>query len=370
MSQIDPEVAELARRVRRSGTAGGAPPPFLLSTFGDGTGSVSRMPSASTVSGAGESAKGAARVLADVRRTGGPVDRDFAGRNVHEILRILSDPYRGWTGVRSSGLLAAGSRVEEWSASIHRHIPTLAIGDFFGPWWTAARLLLTGVATMLLAVGQLRLAAVFLIIRIVGSALQPTPGLSSDMISGSSSGVGRRYSADWYIDWRACAVGHFCDTMVLFGISACLMGAGRMIWGAVVGSIAVLQISATLLRVSAVQGGLVLRRLFLERLMRNVPLLIAFVAASSVQTTIPANGFPVIALAGLGAGIYAVGEVVRVIHSSEASRRVDNKSTLDEMVWRRMANLVPVVERSVIADRRSDAIRAMETESWEERWAV
>ncbi len=351
----------LEKQIQRSAAArGGTLPPYLVGALANGGVVLAPAPDGGTVRGIGESARAAAQLLADVKRFGGPADRRTASRSVHEVLRTLSEPYRGWTGLQASGVVAAGSKVEDWSTGISAKVRSLPVGDFFGSWWTVARLGLTTVATFLLAFGNLQVAAVLLTVRILGSMLQPTPGMSADVLGGVDGGTGQSKRSDWHIDWRACAVGHFSDSLAMFGVSAYLTNSGHEAWGFGVGLVSVFQISATLLRVAAVQGGLVLRRLFLERVMRVIPLLVGLLLALVFQPSGPSAGVPLLALSAVGAAAYAILEVIRVIHASTTGQRVDSESSLDEMIWRRMANLVPVIERSAVADRLLSGVPKLE----------
>lgn len=324
------------------------PPPHLVESALAG---VDQLPTARPIATAGEAARSAVVFLSRVQASGGSMDRQVASAHVHEILCVLAAPYRGFAAFRSGPVVTLGATVERWS-SVARP-PTLRIGNdpIFGAWWTAARVVLTGVSVCFLIGGYLDLAATLLTARILGSFLQPTPGLSADVLSDYTHGETKHRNVDWHVDWRACVIGQVCDLATLLAVAGYLMIQERTAWGAAVGLVALLEVFGTMVRVAAVQGGIVLRRLYLERLMRNGSLLLGVILATLLQPEVPTSGVPLIAIAAVGGGLYAVGEIVRVLQTSEAARRVDDHSTLDEMVWRRMANLLPVVERSVIADR-------------------
>ena len=194
------------------------------------------------------------------------------------------------------------------------------------------------------------IALCIIALRIGGSAMQPTPGMSADVISYKFQGEDREEASAWCVDWRACVVGHFCDAVVLMSLGAFLIDIGRVGWGALVALVSITELSVTLLRVAAVQGGVVLRRLYLERVLRNGALLSALGMAAVWGPQATWGGVPLIALGAVGGAVFAAVELARVLYTSEAASRIDDMSTVDEMVWRRMANLLPIVERSAEAE--------------------
>ena len=348
MMNYEREIQDLVARHRAAAGAGATPPPFLDDPA-EGSG-VDHLRSRTPIATAGEGAIASARMLARVRAAGGPVDRRVASEQVHEVFRVLAEPYRGWSGFRTGNLVGLGSTIERGLGRAPGVLvrPTTA---FFGPWWTGIRLLVTIAASAFLVAGEVRVALALVAFRVVGSTFQPTPGLSSDVLSSATHGTDKRARADWYVDWRACVVGHFCDALTLASIGLLLAGSGRSIWAAAVGLVAVTELSVTMLRVAAVQGGVVLRRLYLERVMRNGGLILGLTLAAVIQVDVPDSGPPLLALTALGGAVFAAGELYRVLFTSEAARKVDDMSTVDEMIWRRMANLLPVVERSAMAEK-------------------
>jgi hypothetical protein len=322
-------------------------PPYLAISI---PARVNLLPVDRPITAAGEAGCTAASFLADVRGYGGAMDRRAASHQVHAVLRVLAQPYRGSAAFRNSDLVSVGARAESWSRTMNNWLGIAHRARIFGSWWTAARVALTAGAFMLLASGHLMAAAGLLVLRILGSMLQPTPGLSADLLSTESHGESRQASPHWYIDWKACVVGQVCDLAMTVAVAGYLLVNDRVAWAGAACLVAFLQITGTMLRIAAVQQGVVLRRLFLERLMRNGFLLLGVGLAVAFQPLVPPTGIPLIALSVIGSAAYALVEISRVLHTTEAARRVDDDSTLDEMVWRRMANLLPVVERSAAAD--------------------
>jgi hypothetical protein len=330
----------------------------LLSTLSGGT---SIVPSARPVESAGESAVRSIALLSEARLIGGSIERRVASRYMREILSLMSEPYQGYAGAtHSRALLDFGGRAEAiastWFSIVGRRVGS----RFLGNWWTVARIVLSAIASMLLSTGHIGAALILVTARVLGSMRQPTPGLSGDIDSSDQPDSGDHDVARYVVSWVPCAVGHFCDGLVMIGVSIYLTSIGRTFWGGLVGLVAVFGVSATLTRVAAVQGGIVLRRLFLERVLRNGFLLLGLTLHLVVGMSAPTSPFPPVAIAGLGMGLYGIIEVWRVLSTYTASLRTDRNATLDEMVWRRMANLVPLVERAATADQSQASLAAEE----------
>lgn len=318
--------------------------PFLPVTDGDGIGAL---PVERPLRRAGDTAVSSATVLANAMRFGGPMDRDHAATLAIRVQQQLVEPFRGSIGssLPPSGF---GARLEGHFARFRNLTPRGRARSVRSMTWTLAHACLTLAAAAVLITGSVRLAAALLALRVFVSLAHPVPGTSADIVDSQACAAPIR--DEWQVAWRACVIGHMCDLATLFAVAAYLMAHDRTAWGAAVGLVAVLEVCGTMLRVAAVQGGIVLRRLLLERVMRNGSLVIALVLASFLQPAVPTTGVPLIALVGVGAGIYAVGEITRVLVTARNAGRVDAGSSVETMVLRRMANLLPVVERGVAAD--------------------
>lgn len=311
---------------------------------------VAPLQTATPLRQAGDTAANCVSVLAHAIRFGGPMDRAYAASRALVVQEGLLAQLRGSVGA-SPPHFGVGGHVESGLWTVRERLPVCGTGRLTRGHAATIYTGLTFVAGIVLVFGSVRLAAVLLMLRGFGSFLHPVPGTSADFTDPATADRGE--TTVCVVAWRSCVVGHICDFSTLLAIAGCLMVGDRTAWGVGVGLVVVFAMFGTLLRVAAVQEGIVLRRLLLERVLRTGSLLLGLMLAALLQPTTPTASVPVIAIAAIGTGLYACGEVARVLTTVRSARETDAGSSVETMILRRMANLLPVVERGAIVDAAS-----------------
>lgn len=126
-----------------------------------------------------------------------------------------------------------------------------------------------------------------------------------------------------------CLAGHFCDSLMLFGLTVSLVHHGWLA-GSLLSLVALLaMLFGTILRIAAIQAGIRIYRLNLERILRVWPVSIACISTIFLPASL------MLGLAPFGALIYGVGELVRSsirIHHEfkQAPDRIVRFSTLSK----------------------------------------
>jgi hypothetical protein len=199
------------------------------------------------------------------------------------------------------------TRLSHIEHSISARLPLPGAGDIRA--WTYIGLAITAAAGVFLAGGFFLLAAVLLVVRIVGSlAADRTVDPQHD------AGLhGRMVTQRWEV--RRCLAGHLRDALLLLAIAYRLMWSGHSAWAWGVCAVAILGLGATILRLSSWQYGLPMRRLEVERFLRDGGILLALALAGVAQVFGGGSSWasvPFLALAGVGVLGYTVIEVLRV----------------------------------------------------------
>jgi hypothetical protein len=174
------------------------------------------------------------------------------------------------------------------------------------PLWTVTAVALSVVVSVCVLMGEFGLAAAVLGVRVAAAAVV---GKEHDLPFESS----RSRSDTGLSTITRCMAGHLTDAVVLLSSAWALMAAQRTTWGAVVMLSTVIMFIATLFRVAALQVGVQLYRLLLERVMRAGGMLVGFVCAAIFQPSVPTNTFPLLALVTAGPLVFAAGEMYRTI---------------------------------------------------------
>jgi hypothetical protein len=170
--------------------------------------------------------------------------------------------------------------------------------------WTPMRVLLSLGVAALLGFDFFAWAFVVLAIRMFGS-----------LFTGAAWAFpAERRRADPEARTWACWAGHLGDAIVLLAIAAGSIGAGSTTAGMVLVFALVAQLLATLARVAALQHGIQLQRLRLERVIRAGGTLIALGVAALIQVRFSGTPWGLLALlAAIPAFAYAALESARVL---------------------------------------------------------
>jgi hypothetical protein len=146
-------------------------------------------------------------------------------------------------------------------------------------------------------------------------------------------------------DWLGGAVLNIGDALILTGIGAHLLVAGRTTLAESTLAAAVFGLSAAYLRVAAHQAGVRLPRLSIDRLIKDVALTLAIVLAA-VHLSGP-NGLPVLAIAPVAVAAMGAVELVRVTYyvrrhhrRVRRSAKVDGALVADAVVFKTDGDLV------------------------------
>lgn len=206
-----------------------------------------------------------------------------------------------------TGMFRAGRRLDDRLLAVRRDHLARRAGSprSFQRMWVLVSLALTGVGVVAViehawTVAALAVAVRCLInIRFADEHNLPFEGRSS----------GRRASTMVY----RCLSGHASDAAILVAIVWVLMHAERPLWA--IGSIVaiVVALSATLLRVAALQVGAQIYRLTLESVARSGSLLVALSATAMLQPHIPDQGLLWLGIALVGPLLYGIGETIRTM---------------------------------------------------------
>lgn len=173
--------------------------------------------------------------------------------------------------------------------------------------WTPIRIILSaGVATLIIT-GHFGWAFLVLTARMAGSLLTGASWAFPAERRGTYTGIHT---------WE-CWTGHLCDAIVLSSIAEAAARAGRLNAACFLIAGLVVQLLATLARVAALQHGLQLLRLRLERVVRSGGTIIAVGIAAAVGASQHQPPWALLAiLAGIPAFVYALLEGARVVAAS------------------------------------------------------
>jgi hypothetical protein len=205
-------------------------------------------------------------------------------------------------------------------------------------WRAVARVVLMALAlgaAGLLATGHVAAAALVVVARTVVSTVTTPP---------PPRATSHRWMA-YNPDWLGGAVLNIGDALILTGIGAHLLVAGRTTLAESTLAAAVFGLSAAYLRVAAHQAGVRLPRLSIDRLIKDVALTLAIVLAA-VHLSGP-NGLPVLAIAPVAVAAMGAVELVRVTYyvrrhhrRVRRSAKVDGALVADAVVFKTDGDLV------------------------------
>lgn len=244
----------------------------------------------------------------------------------------LAATHSAFGGPIDNRFLRAGLRLEEHVSGPslpERDVPS-GLQRWVARWWTSIGAVLSlGVAGLLMS-GAYALAALLLLLRVTESAAVDLPPRHA---SGASA---RRQHAIAFWSVARCLAGHACDAVLLLAVGYTFVAANRPVWGWAASAVAAFMLFATVVRLSALQFGLPLRRLALERVARNGTLLFGLTLAAvwAALGHDPASGsVPVLALPLVGVSAYAIVEMLRVhwrVRVLNAARRSQDPDATPE----------------------------------------
>jgi hypothetical protein len=258
---------------------------------------------------------------------------------LNEIMHRVIDGYQVEDKPQNRAV-KAGRGVEAVVTRAYLHLSLLGRRSASAERWRAgARVMLMvlalGVAG-LLATGHVAGAAFIVVARTVVSAITTPP---------SPTATSHRWMA-YNPDWLGGAVLNIGDAVILTGIGAHLLLAGRTALAESTLAAAVFGLSAAYLRVAAHQAGVRLPRLSIDRLVKDVALTIAVVLAAVARQS-EANGLRVLVIAPLAVAAMGAIEVARVTyyvrrHHQRVRRaaKVDGTLVADAVVFKTDGDLV------------------------------
>jgi hypothetical protein len=275
--------------------------------------------------------------LHETRLHGLPEDRAHARRELAEIIHAAVGPLQAERR-SSSAAFRIGRKID---SAVDRVADAPRIQDLpraLHTTWHYMGLVLSGVAALMIATGQLWPAVILIATRILISVLIGTPGLPADL--GSNTGL--------RLDWAGCVLGHASDALVLSGVAALLLLSQRTTYGMAAFAAVIAMLTATLARVAALQHGVWVTRLRVERVFRNAPLLWILVLCAVVQPSVPTNGVPLVVFAALGALAFAGIEVGRLIgywrRGVEARKHLDAASRYTDAAAQVLAGVSATID--------------------------
>jgi len=283
-----------------------------------------------------------------------PALRRAAAKSLSSVLLTAGSPIASEASGPNTVSFKMGRAFEMNLALLGRHLAIFR-DDFawFRSIWTYFGLGLTLVSAVCIAKQNWWAAFIFLSLRTVVSV-----SLGRDGNLPFDSGEIRAEHHSRIL--LRCVVGHLCDAVVLLAIAWALVVDHRSAWAAAAAVTACLMLAATMYRISALQVGVQLYRLQFERVMRNGVLLVGLFLAARFQSHVPLHGLPIIAFAGAGALIYAIGESVRtaqqIHHQDERIGDGDSEVMIVVRENDRSYALRSAVLRGVSADRRTAGV--------------
>lgn len=295
------------------------------------------------VAAAAATANRALGVLTSAALRGSVLERRQAHSTIASLIHNALDPYRSRLIVPPRPFRAA--TVFEGFLRKSRQLFRIRWSRRVETAWTPLGFAVTLAAAGAVLNSAYNIAAILLLVRSLVSVTMRTPGFASDPHVSDEDDP-----TEWRVDWAACVMGHMTDAVVLMSIALHLVAERHETWGMLAGTVPLAMLGATLLRLAAAQGGVVLQRLQLERVARNVPIIIALGLASVAErrAVLPLMG------ATVGAAAFAALEVVRTVVYTRLRQQSDRVSGRGEAVARRAANVLPLVEATV-AQQAPDA---------------
>jgi hypothetical protein len=278
-----------------------------------------------------------AQILADAARHGSVVDRREVNLAMADVIHVLVEPLRGRVVVQP-GHFTTLSAVEDRLRHLRTRVRPVHWSQSFAHMWTFLGLAVTIAAGGAIVEGHFLVGAFFLALRIAVSVTMRTPGFASDGNVGGES----------WLDWRACVVSQVTDAIMLMSIPGYLLLHGDTGLGLATAFVPLAMLGATLLRVAAAQGGIVLGRLLAERVARNGTMLLGLLLASLFFRFGIGHIVYAISFATIGAALFAATEVARTLVYSSRRGKQDVLEGADAAFTRRIANVVPLVD-AVIA---------------------
>jgi len=281
-------------------------------------------------------ARDCVHMLVKAGQFGGVRDRRVAYHMLAAIIREAVIPYSGRV-VAQPIMFELLGRPEALLRRMRRLVERPGAPSWLRAAWPVIGMLMSAAAVGMILVGAFVPAALLIVARITISASLPTPGVVSE------TDRARDHQRDWGLNWSRCVIGHFVDSLMTSAIAANLLMNGHQTWGVICLIIPLLVLTSTLLRLAAAQVGVVLGRLYAERIARNGMLVVGLVVAGLAPGQ-EASSVPPILLAAVGAALYAGLEIVRTITYVRRREIVERQLSTDEAFGSRVANVVPLVE--------------------------
>lgn len=204
-----------------------------------------------------------------------------------------------------TALFSWGRRLDDvlTEARGRAHRPESRLTRLLSPVWSWLGLAVTGVAAALVMTQHWFLAAGVLAARVAVSRW------IGDETNRSRNGRVQDPSSST-IMYR-CVAAHLCDCIMLLAVIWVLLSVGASQW-AVVGTVAIAtMLLGTLSRVAALQVGVQIFRLTLERIFRTAAVLIALLLTGLWQPDVASASTPLLGVAFLGCLLFGLGELVR-----------------------------------------------------------
>lgn len=170
--------------------------------------------------------------------------------------------------------------------------------------WTPVGVMLSVVAAVFVVLQMWWGATLLVLLRILISSViggQMSVSLDSQPSTGHGSTVVYR-----------CLAAHATDAVVLTAIAWALLETGNPVPSFLVLAAVAWMLMGTLMRVAALQVGVRVHRLTLERVVRSTSI-IGALAAQAAYPTVAIADWPLLSAAGLGCAIYALGECLRTV---------------------------------------------------------
>jgi len=335
----DDDLAELALAAHRRAVAGESTQPFVISPSCDPDVAVLNSNSPDAVGVIAENALANARFLADAVRYGSLTDRRVAHQAISQLHHVLSNPYRGRVAPQPRSF-RLGIALEERFLTLRARWVQLDWRPSAQRWWTVIGFFASVIIAALVGAGYFFAAACLLGVRMLVSSTMPTPGFPGD--------AGAR-GQPW-VNWRACVVGQLSDASAMAGVPIYLFLHDAAVLGLFTLAVPIMMMGATMLRLAAAQGGVVLGRLYVERIARNGVLLLGL-SMTAVASLIFGETSAVLVVAGVtGAASYAAVEAARTLVYARERGVADRASGVHEAFARRTANAIAVIDNDIEAE--------------------
>lgn len=177
------------------------------------------------------------------------------------------------------------------------------------PIWSVLGLILTVFAMYLLMGGHPGLALVTVGLRLAGSTLLPPP-----------YSIGIEHASRTRTSVSGGLASHVSDLVALSAVGLVLAEAGQRWFGVLVATSSIVMVAGSVFRLASTQDATYVRRLCIERLLRNGSLVVGLAASLLASRTGVPDASRFLSLAAIGPAVFGLAEMARVSRRSATNR--------------------------------------------------